>query len=66
MSTVEEIEKAIEKLPVEKVDQVAVWIDSYLKQVKGHSDPILTLGESPVVCGIRDASTRHDIYLSGQ
>lgn len=27
------------------------------------SDPILELGKHPVVCGVPDASERHDMYL---
>ena len=29
----------------------------------GTRDPLLGLGEKPVVCGIRDASEEHDKYL---
>jgi len=66
MSTVEEIESAIEQLPAEKVNEVATWLDSYRSRIKQECDPILSLGESPVTCGITDASERHDSYLSGQ
>ncbi|MEM6885389.1 MAG: hypothetical protein AAF571_10180 [Verrucomicrobiota bacterium] len=66
MSTVEEIESAIEQLPAEKVNEVANWLDSYVNRIKQQSDPILSLGESPVTCGVDDASEKHDSYLSGK
>jgi len=66
MSTVEEIESAIEQLPAEKVDEVASWLDSYRSRIKQECDPIFSLGESPVTCAINDASENHDRYLSGR
>lgn len=66
MSTVEEIESAIERLPAEKVDEVASWLDSYRSRIKQECDPIFSLGESPVTCAINDASENHDRHLSGR
>ena len=42
MSTVAEIETAIEKLPPQKVEELAAWFDEY-RQTLGASDAVFSL-----------------------
>ena len=38
MSTVEEIEAAIERLPALKVDEIAVWLEEYQRMIHASSE----------------------------
>jgi hypothetical protein len=38
MSTVEEIEAAIERLPATKVDEIAAWLEEYQRMVHASSE----------------------------
>ena len=51
--------EGIEEVEIRKEDNLIVIIPI------SKGDPILGLGENPVVCGVPDASEHHDKYLYG-
>ncbi len=62
--SIKELEAEALKLPPAEREELVRRLLSNLIEEEA-VDPLLALGSDPVVCGVSDGSTRHDVYLYG-